>query len=595
MTLTQLVQISGIVAAVFTVGTVIVTRTIPWLKTKWDSRSLYKRLGTIFIKSQLERTLRYYVPPMCQDIDPAGAEEPRLVFTVRQKLFEVLDAASGNPSQYKYIFLLADSGMGKTSALIGYFARHLRMWRKPFKLSLIPLGIPDADRRIGEIPDKEETFLLLDAFDEDTLAIVDHVERLRDLMRITSSFQRVLISCRTQFFAKDEEIPLRSGIIKVASRAAGEPAEYLFHKIYLSPFSNDEIEEYIQRRYPLWQMRARQTTRAFISKIPHLSVRPMLLAHLDDLVDAHRELRWSFELYGEMINAWLIREQGFIPNTEVLLEFSELLAVNLLVNRAKRGSEMVPKEELSALAEQWGILIDNWVLTGRSLLNRDADGNWKFAHRSIMEYLVLIRIVKTGNIYFDVPWTDQIDSFLREMNESYLSTRNLLATVGICGKESKYIKKVIKDLALQTKPVVITEILEVCRLILESNHKDSGLLIIIGEGDTGVPDVIAARLYNILSPEPLLRRIPRSYGALEFLDKPLSSELDLTQAYRVITDSDLIPDWCKESFSKKYLLLKIGNERQVHYYLACAASRAGKGLIKFIQVLNSALFYINFE
>ena len=159
------VKVATIVGVIFAVMGTLISKTFPWLRSKWNSRSIAKCLGTEFPVPSVERAIRYYVRPWCQDIDPAGAEEPRLVFGVQQGLFETLDNALTHPTEYHFIILLADSGMGKTSALINYYAWHLKRWRKPFKLALMPFGIPEADERIAAITERSGTILFLDALD----------------------------------------------------------------------------------------------------------------------------------------------------------------------------------------------------------------------------------------------------------------------------------------------------------------------------------------------------------------------------------------------------------------------------------------------
>jgi hypothetical protein len=418
--LAQVAQVFTIIGAIFAAGLIFFTRFIPWLLARIGSSSLQKYLGSIFTKPELEKAIRYYVAPMSQDVDPAGGEEPRLVLAVRQKLFDVIDRALFEKTEFRYIILLADSGMGKTSALINYSARHLRRWRGPFKIAIVPLGTPDADTRIQVLEDQENTVLFLDAFDEDTLAIADHAERLRMLLELTKKFHNVLITCRTQFFPKDEELPRRTGIIRVSARAAGEPAEYLFHKIYLSPFSDKEIARYIRRRYPFWFRARRRKAYQLATRIPNLSVRPMLLVHLDDLIFTDIEFEYSYQLYEEMVTAWIEREKGFILDERVLREFSERLAVDLYTKRVARGGERIVSEEIAALSAEWGIPLESWSLTGRSLLNRDGEGQYKFAHRSIMEYLFVYRMLKGEVSLDDLSLTEQMEIFLSEMipNES---------------------------------------------------------------------------------------------------------------------------------------------------------------------------------
>jgi len=428
------VKVATIAGAVVTVVTTLSTKTGPWLAAKLKTRSISRHLGPEFTVAGIHRSVRYYIRALCQDLDPAGAEEPRLVYGVQEKLFEALDKVLTHPTEHHFIFLLADSGMGKTSALINYYARHLRRIRKPFKLFLIPLGIPDADERIAKITDRAGSVLFLDALDEDTLAMVDHVERLRTLLSLTRDFERVLISCRTQFFSKDEEIPKEAGKIKVGARAAGEPAEYYFHKIYLSPFNDNQVAKYLKRRYPIWRRGRRKKAHAIVEKIPNLTVRPMLLAHVDDIVQSDRNIHYSYQLYEEMVDAWLKREQGFIQKTDDLRQFSELLAVDLYLNRRSRGSERIKRAQLVSLAQEWGISLEDWSLSGRSLLNRDADGNYKFAHRSIMEYLFVARFLEGEGKCLDEEWTDQMIDFYMEIlqdneEDCFRCARSILSTL----------------------------------------------------------------------------------------------------------------------------------------------------------------------
>jgi hypothetical protein len=81
-------------------------------------------------------------------------------------------------------------------------------------MALVPLNSPDADKRISQHPMEGETVLLLDALDEDTAAIRDHRVRLLDLMTLTRQYRQVIITCRAQFFPKEEEIVSDTGILK---------------------------------------------------------------------------------------------------------------------------------------------------------------------------------------------------------------------------------------------------------------------------------------------------------------------------------------------------------------------------------------------
>ena len=99
-------------------------------------------------------------------------------------------------------------------------------------------------------------------------------------------FKKIIITCRTQFFPKGEEIPSETGVLKLGPRKASEKGMYEFWKLYLSPFDDEEVKKYIRKRYPFWMNDKRQKALKLSQKIPMLAVRPMLLAHIPDIIDS---------------------------------------------------------------------------------------------------------------------------------------------------------------------------------------------------------------------------------------------------------------------------------------------------------------------
>jgi hypothetical protein len=139
-----------------------------------------------------------------------------------------------------------------------------------------------------------------------------------------------LITCRTQFFPKDEEIPVDTGIARFGPRAAGEKAFYEFYKLYLLPLNDGQVDVYLRKRYSFWQRKERKRAKELVKTVPLLSVRPMLLAHIPYLLEREANVSHSFRLYEEMIEAWLDRESGWVDKGQ-LRRFSELLAVDLYI------------------------------------------------------------------------------------------------------------------------------------------------------------------------------------------------------------------------------------------------------------------------
>jgi hypothetical protein len=493
----------AVIAAIVGIINLFLTHIWPRLISIYDAYSLRRQLGESFTNREIKDSLWYYIEPFAQSMDPSSDEEPQATVNVKSNLFTVLDELFSEESRYRHIIMLADSGMGKTSALMNYTARHTRRLLKKHKVKLIPLSRPGVDEKIKQIENKRDTVLLLDALDEDTLAIENHHQRLRDIMKATYEFRRVLISCRAQFFLKDEEIPQEAGIMRAGTRAAGQSATYTLHKIYLSPFTKKQATLYLRRRYPLVKFRWLRRWRAFrmTRKIQHLAARPMLLAHIDALIGRDKDINYSYEIYEEMVCAWLDREEGFLTNKEDMRRFSELLAVDLFINREKRQEERIPYDQLTMLARSWDIPIEewnfaDWQLRTRALLNRDAAGNYKFAHRSILEYLFVKRFAAGDNRCLMVEWTDQMRAFYWELLEHQLTTQRRLwfyndsdprANEFSDEHESFFKRIILYGLAQLETPIIASKrmntILEtataLCGFVLDPYGKDDPVLSLI--------------------------------------------------------------------------------------------------------------------
>ncbi len=390
-----------------------------WLQYRKQRRKeklLEREFGAELYPTQvIQNSTRYYIPPDYTNIDPAHEAKMRQAVPAREPLFDKMDALLRDDVSDRHFLLLADSGMGKSSFVLNYYARNQELPEgKRRRIALVPLGIPNADEHIQKIPQQNKTILFLDAFDEDAKAIADHKQRLRDLMALCENFERVVLTCRTQFFPREEEIPKETGIARVGPRRAGEGRTYEFWKLYLAPFTDPQVESFIRKRWKLWQWRERGKTRELMQKAPLLSVRPMLMAYIPDLLKSQSQIQYSFQLYEILVEKWYERERGFVEK-EVLRQFSELMAVDIYLKRQERSAERVPREELKYLAEKWDVALRDWQLGGRSLLNRDAQNNYKFAHRSIMEYLFLKQFIVGNQNCRDDSWTSQMKRFFLEM------------------------------------------------------------------------------------------------------------------------------------------------------------------------------------
>lgn len=411
--------IQAITAAATVAGAMLmwlVTQAIPWVKARYDRRSLRRRVGAEeYPPSVLADAVRHYIEPRCTTTDPSGREDFRSVLPITPPLFGTLDENLSDAALPRYLLILADSGMGKTSALLNYYARNQRRWRKHRELELFYLGNLDVETRIRSVENKSEKILLLDALDEDPHATQSHRKRILQLMEAAREYRGVVLSCRSQFFHTEEEITRETGIAKVGARGLGDRGEYKFQKLYLAPFSDKEIRKFLRRRYALWRISDRKRALEVIRWFHDMSARPMLLAYIDDILLQETPLELISHAYGRIVDAWLEREDRFVHNLPAMHTFLNNLAVDIYLNREARCGEHVTVQEITRLAKQWRVDLEQYKLTGRSLLNRDAEGNYKFAHRSIMEYLFVRTCLSGDSRGYEVEWTDQMLAFAAEM------------------------------------------------------------------------------------------------------------------------------------------------------------------------------------
>lgn len=380
-----------------------------------------------YTSAEISEAVRGYIEPDCSVTDPANETDLVSYADVRQNLFRVIDKSVTFSTTRRHQLILADSGMGKTSFCLNYFA-HFRAKQPKENIALISLAQKDAIRRMKAIERKSSTVLILDALDEDAVAIDNGLDRIYDLLQAAADFRSVIITCRSQFFPNDAAIPTETGVSIVTPRRAGQNASYKLHRLYLSPFEDRQITEYIRSHFPIWSVWnffRRKAAFGLVATIPELAARPMLLELLPLLVRKKRGSPELFDLYAFMVENWLDREASWIAPAN-LLEISRRLAVAVHRQQVSGRGDRISLQQLNSEARSVSVEAEDWKhLTTRSLLNRDSAGNFKFAHRSIMEYLFVEAALLGNADCFDVQWTD----LMRELFVSWGYTEKGIADV----------------------------------------------------------------------------------------------------------------------------------------------------------------------
>lgn len=377
----------------------------------FKKRKLAKDLHPFYDRSVTDKATELFVPTKCQNLDPSRENEPKEshAFATKEKLipFFIKKAFNADSEEHRYYLVLADSGMGKTTFMINLFTCYQnRFFGKTYNIRLLPLGDDRIDESIDRIEDdkKINTILLLDGLDDDPKAWPDHDKRLRELMQKVRLFREVVITCRTQFFASASDEPYETGVRKYDTEGGGQ---YTFKKIYLSPFDDKDIKIYLNKKFGRFNVLNRQKkvlAKSIVEKSPNLMVRPMLLSYIDDLIspieniDQRSPIKYDYphEIYEVLINKWILREAKRVPAErrqefiENLYFFSEQVALRMLANRKEERGLFIKASDILPLAKSFDIDLDELELKGRSLLNRNTEGKFKFAHKSILEYLIAL-------------------------------------------------------------------------------------------------------------------------------------------------------------------------------------------------------------
>ncbi len=378
---------------------------------KWQNLAAAKDLKPQFDYQTVKDKTRIYIPTQYQNASPTRQEEPgfthQYVSTSPLIPFFLEKAFNERVEGERFYLILADSGMGKTTFMINLYLRYHAFFnrRRKFAMRLFKFSEKDTLTEIKAIPKTEakNTILLLDALDEDPFIVSSDPNltdaqafqhRVDEIIEATRYFCEVVMTCRTQYFPGQEDNPYELNV-----KRPDEKGFYVLNKLYISPFTAAEVHQYLKKKYgwlPFWNRKKKLRAAQLVNQSRHLVMRPMMLSYIDDLLsDVGKKFETDYEIYETLIEKWLAREADKRKKKveqpvfmDALHRVSQQTAIAIWQAWQANKRLYLTKAEAVAISAQNGIDLKPEEVTGQSLLTCDGAGNWKFAHKSIMEFFL---------------------------------------------------------------------------------------------------------------------------------------------------------------------------------------------------------------
>lgn len=424
-----LLVIWGLFGKLITWGFEKIREAIPWGQSKRVSTYIHNVLDHDFREYLGRDNKNQYVETQFLSCPPHDYDEPNKATTASTR--EPMSAfckrvfKNENPNERLYM-VLAGSGMGKTTFMVNLFCRYVREnYSKdgmPLDIRLLRLDGDDVINRINMLKndsliDVSKTILLLDALDENRDAAENFAHFQNELEKAIEAFRFVLITCRDQFFDSEKMIPEETSWL-----TAGRDKNLItYNKIYISPFSDDDVDLYLKKKYK-GERKKRKRAQLIIEKCNSLMARPLLLSYVDDLVDSKADNWEVSDIYEILIDKWLQREVNGIKDSserekqkKKLYLFSSEIAKQIYSNWKETKRLLISSEQMSMFMQDYGYSNSPYDTKRRSLINRNVSGEYKFAHKSFLEYFLAKELFHNPSYSLDFEGMDMVRKFFEGM------------------------------------------------------------------------------------------------------------------------------------------------------------------------------------
>ncbi len=398
------------------------------------------------------------------------------------RLDKLLDNFLKEP-QHSFMTLLGDYGTGKSSFSLHYFIQQAKRYLQDNRRR-IPLfiSLKDYPKRVNVPTFLQKEFVekfqlsfslavfqelalagqfvfLVDGFDE-MMSLADKEETVANFKALTRlTFENVqfltqgetgrknklLMTCRTHyFFSEAQEKEILRADYTVLYRNYATRSQYQITRVNVGKFDQAQIEEFILKSVD--NEATAQQMLAIIRdtyNLQELSERPLLLNMIVKTLPELREKEKInvADLYQVYTNGWIERDDWRSQLTpQGKRQFMWELALKMYQgggNFSLHYSQLdKPKPEFLKNPGEVNEDYYAYETTTCAFLNRDAEGNYKFVHKSFMEYFVAELFVDSVKklrprplAYSELSWrvryfVDLIRSFWRSrgganLNDSY--------------------------------------------------------------------------------------------------------------------------------------------------------------------------------
>jgi len=353
---------------------------------------------------------RQYIPrDFMQPLASAGGAQ-EFSEKIESKLFPFVLKwlASRDMKRARWLAILGEYGTGKTTFCF-YLAHRLSvswLWAKRYKIKLIQFGRDDFNAAMQSMKQEErlQTFLILDAFDEDPAAIRDYKKRWPEIAAHLIDIPKVLLTSRIEFFADEAteifDSDTSGGPVRIGQKD--------FQKVFISFYNPRQIRKVLRKNSGRWPFSIWRAVKKYrrIQNRPTLfdiARRPVFLAYLNDEgleKLAAQESIADAEIYNLITESFLTQKFSKTGRKELRLRpevgipILSALGYYLMTHAEARRQVAVSQlphlvEELSKdirLAEIQEFEQFAAQIRSQSFLQKRGEGSYAFSHRSFTEY-----------------------------------------------------------------------------------------------------------------------------------------------------------------------------------------------------------------